>query len=126
MTQCSARGFSWKPRDAVVAVELRDAELQLGPHDGHVARRAVRGVVGGQRGEVDVGDAVGVGEREAPVPDAVAHAVHAPAGRRVQAGVDALDRRRRRGQRCARTKRLDLLALVAGAEHEAPEARGAA
>ena len=35
LTQCSLRGFSANPRDDPVAVELGDAELELGPDDGH-------------------------------------------------------------------------------------------
>ena len=54
LTHCSARGFSRKPRHAaVVAVDLRDAELQLGPHDRHrrqvaVARGAPRAARAGR------------------------------------------------------------------------------
>ena len=74
-----------------------------------------------QRGEVDVGHAVRVGGEEAPAVDAVANQRDAPAGRRLLPRVDAFDPEAL-GEAVRPDERLDHVAPVAEAEHEAAEA----
>ena len=59
-----------EPAHAVVVAEQRDAERQLRAHHGHRGQRAGGLVAGAQGGEVDVGDAVGVGGQERRRPRA--------------------------------------------------------
>ena len=90
LTQCSLRGFSTKPADDAVAVQLRDAELELGPHDGHRRPRPVLVVVGEQRVQIDVGHAVGIGDAErARWPSIVGGAAQTAAGGRLESRVHA-------------------------------------
>ena len=57
-----------------VAVELGDAPLQVRPDHGHRRQPAVRAVELEQRAEVDVGDAVGVGQRRRSPPEPLGEA----------------------------------------------------
>ena len=77
----------------------------------------------GQRGEVDVRHAVAVGGEERRAADAVGDRVDPPPGRRVDAGVDALDPHAP-GPVRARGERLDQLGAVAGEQQHALHALG--
>ena len=59
-----------------------------GLHGGHRRQAPVGAMKGEQRRDVDVGDAVAVGQQERLVAEILGHALHAPAGLRVGAGVD--------------------------------------
>ena len=74
-----------------------------------------------QGGEVDVGNPVGVGHAEAPVLEPVANQGDAAAGGGLLPRVHALDGEALR-EAVAPDERLDQVAAVAEAEHEAAEA----
>ena len=73
----------------VLAVELGDPELQLGAHDRHRRQSGVGVVEGQQRLQIDVGEAVGVGEAEPLAAEMRAEQLNAPARWGVESGVDA-------------------------------------
>ena len=82
----SPRGFSWKLRTCV-AVELDGAEAAGGLHGGDRRERALLAVVGDQCGDVDVGEAVAIGEAEVLVTDVGERPLQTPARHRLFAGV---------------------------------------
>ena len=92
-------------------------------------------VEGEQCVQVDVGDAVGVGQAERPPAQPVCGTRHAPAGRRVEAGVEAAHLPfRRKGRRegldptgPVAEKKLEAPKALAGVErHDVPQDRPAA
>src|SRR5207247_2300769 len=66
-------------------------DLPGGPLLGQSRQRAVVAVEGERLREIDVGDAVGVGDAERAVGEALTQPADAPARGSVEAGVDALD-----------------------------------
>ncbi len=106
-----------------VAVQLRHAELEDRPDHGHRRRRSVLAVEGQQVRQVDVRDPVPVGRAEGPSLQPLLEPVDPPAGRRVEAGVDAVHLHAV-GPVLGGHELLDQLPLVAGGHEEAPEALG--
>ena len=109
---------------AVLPIQLGHAELQLGAHDGDRGERAVRLVEAQQPREVDVGEAVGVGETERGlVRQTPLQPLDPPARGGVEAGVHTLHlhplRPAPRGDEA-----LDQLAAVARGQQEAAKALG--
>jgi hypothetical protein len=75
--------------DDLVPLEVDAAEARRGAHGGHGGELAVRAVKAEERVEVDVGDAVPVGEEERLRRiEPAAQALQAPAGLRVEPGLD--------------------------------------
>src|SRR5205085_8764836 len=72
-----------------VTVQLRDSELQIGPHQGQRRQLAMSGVKVGQSAEVDVGDPVRVSGEEGPGSDRLRRKLQPAPGGRVLPGVDA-------------------------------------
>src|SRR4051794_9156941 len=131
-----------EPGDAV-AVDLQRAEATARLHGGDGGERAAGAVVPDERGDVDVGDAVAVGEAERLVAYVGQDALQAPAGHRLLARLDERDppRLRRRVvdlhlaraeveghvrgvQRVVREPLLDDVALVAEAHDEVVDPGG--
>ncbi len=78
--------------DDALAVDVDRAEAPGRLHRGHGGQLAVFLVEGERGADVDVGDAVAIGEAECfIVLDVLAHALQAAAGQRVGAGVDQRD-----------------------------------
>ena len=108
--------------DLVVGADHRDAPLRVRPDHRHRRGRAVGAVEVERLAEVDVGDAVGVGERERALSQA-----RSPPGRR---GRPSVCRRRCRGTRPSTPSGQsvggaelgDHLPPVPGQQEEAPEA----
>ena len=109
--------------DPIVVVDHRHPPLRARADQRH--RRGVAvGAVEGERGtEIDVGDAVGVGEREGAVPDPVRGERDPASGLRLLTGLEALDGDAGR-PRLGGGEAGDHLAAVAGQQQEPAEAVG--
>ncbi len=109
--------------DPVAVVDHRHAPLRARADQRHRRGIAV-GAMEGERGtEIDVGDAVGVREREGPVPDPGGGERDPASGRRLLTGVETLDGDAGR-PRLGGGEAGDHLAPVAGQQHEPAKAVG--
>ena len=94
---------------APVRLEVRDTPLRMRSDERHRRSGAVGAMVLQLGREVDVGDAVGVGQREGAIAEPIGRRRDAAAGRGVDAGIEAFDldpgRQVRVGRELARSSR---------------------
>ena len=116
------RGFSTKPLISSSSPIIATPHCECGPDQRHRRGRAVGAVEVERLAEVDVGDAVGVGERERPLPEAGRRPGDAAAGRACRRRCRGTRPRRRRASVRSGAELGDHLAPVPGQQEEAAEA----